>query len=333
MPSSASSEIPVFDDVKDAAGRLAGRALPTPLVESALLNDALCFRLLVKAEVLQRTGSFKFRGAYNCVSRLSEDERRRGVVTYSSGNHAQGVAAAAQALGVAATIVMPKDAPAVKIANTRAYGADVVLYDRRTENREAMGAKLAAERGLTLIKPYDDRYIISGQGTIGLEVAGETRARGIVIDAMIVPCGGGGLISGCALAIANESPGTKVYAAEPKGWDDTGRSLKAGTRLSNPPGGSLLCDALLAPTPGEMTFVLNSRLLAGAFVVDDAAVYKAMATAFKHLKLVVEPGGAVALAAVLTTAAEWRGKTVCVVCSGGNVDADVFKTALAHGNE
>jgi threonine dehydratase len=329
MPSSANSELPGFDDVKDAAGRLAGRALPTPLLESALLNDALGFRLLVKAEVLQRTGSFKFRGAYNRISRFTAAERRRGVVAYSSGNHAQGVAAAAKVLGAPATIVMPKDAPALKIANTRAYGAEIVFYDRLKDDREAIGARIAAERGLMLVKPYDDRYVIAGQGTVGLEVAGDARARGIALDALIVPCGGGGLISGCALAMAEESPGTKVYAAEPAGWDDTGRSLEAGTRLSNPPGGSGLCDALLAPTPGEMTFALNSRLLAGAFAVDDAAVYRAMAAAFRHLKLVVEPGGAVALAAALANAKDWQGETVVCVLSGGNVDPALFADVLA----
>ncbi|MBM3582786.1 MAG: pyridoxal-phosphate dependent enzyme, partial [Alphaproteobacteria bacterium] len=228
MNSSVPSELPAYDDVKDAAGRLHGVAFETPLLESPLLDDELGFRLLIKAEVLQRTGSFKFRGAYNRVSRLSADERRRGVVGFSSGNHAQGVAAAAQLVGAPAVIVMPKDAPAMKIANTRAYGAEVVLYDRLKDDREAIGEKLARERGLTLVRPFDDFYIIAGQGTGGLEIARAARARGIKLDAVLVPCGGGGLTAGLAIALAAESPGTEMWAVEPAGWDDWKRSFASG---------------------------------------------------------------------------------------------------------
>ena len=328
MNSSVPSELPAYDDVKDAAGRLHGVAFETPLLESPLLDDELGFRLLIKAEVLQRTGSFKFRGAYNRVSRLSADERRRGVVGFSSGNHAQGVAAAAQLVGAPAVIVMPKDAPAMKIANTRAYGAEVVLYDRLKDDREAIGEKLARERGLTLVRPFDDFYIIAGQGTGGLEIARAARARGIKLDAVLVPCGGGGLTAGLAIALAAESPGTEMWAVEPAGWDDWKRSFASGQIERAGGHGSMLCDALLSPSPGVMTFAINRRLVKGALDVDDDAVMKAMALAWRHFKLVVEPGGAVALAAAISGALPVRGKTVCVVCSGGNVEAAVFRTAL-----
>ena len=328
MTSSVPSELPTYDDVKDAAGRLHGLAIETPLLESPLFNDELGFRLLIKAEVLQRTGSFKFRGAYNRVSRLSPEERRRGVVGYSSGNHAQGVAAAAKLVGTPAVIIMPKDAPAMKIANTRAYGAEVVLYDRVNEDREAIGEKISRERGLTLVRPFDDFHIIAGQGTGGLEIARAARARGLRLDAVLVPCGGGGLSAGLALALAEESPGTEVWAVEPAGWDDWKRSFASGKIERAGGHGSPFCDALLTPSPGVMTFAINRRLVRGALDVDDAAVMKAMALAWRHFKLVVEPGGAAALAAVLTGALPVKGKTVCAVCSGGNVEAAVFRTAL-----
>ena len=328
MNSSIPSELPTYDDIKEAAGRLHGLAIETPLLESPLLNDELGLRLLIKAEVLQRTGSFKFRGAYNRVSRLSPEERRLGVVGYSSGNHAQGVAAAAQLVGTPAVIIMPKDAPAMKIANTRAYGAEVVLYDRANEDREAIGQKISRERGLTLVRPFDDFYVIAGQGTGGLEIARAARVRGLHIDAVLVPCGGGGLTAGIALALEAESPGTEVWAVEPAGWDDWKRSLASGKIEHTSGHGSLLCDALLTPSPGVMTFALNRRRVRGALDVDDAAVMKAMAVAWRYFKLVVEPGGAVALAAVLAGALPVKGKTICAICSGGNVEAAVFRTAL-----
>ena len=328
MNSSIPSELPTYDDIKDAAGRLHGLAIETPLLESPLLNDELGYRLLIKAEVLQRTGSFKFRGAYNRVSRLSPEERRRGVVGFSSGNHAQGVAAAAKLIGTPAVIIMPKSAPAMKVANTRAYGAEVVLYDRANEDREAIGEKLARERGLTLVRPFDDFHIIAGQGTGGLEIARAARARGLRLDAVLVPCGGGGLTAGLALALEAESPGTEVWAVEPAGWDDWKRSFAAGKIERADGRGSSFCDALLTPSPGAMTFAINRRLVRGALDVDDAAVMKAMALAWRHFKLVVEPGGAVALAAVLAGALPVKGRTICAVCSGGNVEAAVFRAAL-----
>lgn len=319
---------PSFADIEDAAKRLRGMAVLTPLLESSALNARLGGRLLVKAEPLQRTGSFKFRGAYNRLSRIEGDARKAGVVAYSSGNHAQGVAAAAQILGMPALIVMPADAPAMKIRNTKGYGAEVKLYDRHREVREEIGARLVKERGATLVPPYDDPYIIAGQGTIGIEIAEQAKAAGAKLDAVIVCCGGGGLISGTALAPATTAPGVPVYSSEPEGFDDTARSLKSGKREQNDPAARSICDALLAPTPGVLTFQLNKRLLKGGLAVSEAEVHRAMATAFDDLKLVVEPGGAVALAAALAGKIPIAGRTVAVVCSGGNVDAELFATAL-----
>jgi threonine dehydratase len=327
-PSETAPPLPTIADVEDAARRIKGFAVLTPLLESPMLNQQLGGRLLVKAEPLQRTGSFKFRGAYNRMSRLDSAQRAAGVVTFSSGNHAQGVAHAAQLLGVPAVIVMPSDAPAVKIANTRAYGGEVVLYDRYRDNREAVGAKIVAERGATLVPPYDDPYIVAGQGTVGLEIADQAIAAGAKLDAVLVCCGGGGLVAGTALALATMAPGVPVYAVEPAGFDDTTRSLKSKTRERNDPTARSICDALLAPMPGELTFALNSRLLAGGLVVTDDEVRRAMAAAFSYLKIVVEPGGAVALAAALTGKIPLRGRTVAVVCSGGNVDPKTYLSAL-----
>ncbi len=328
MPTSPAPEAPTYDDVVRAAEQIAGHAVITPLLESPLLNEKLGGRLLVKAECLQRSGAFKFRGAYNRISRLSDEKRKAGVVAFSSGNHAQGVAMVAQMLGVPAVIVMPTDAPEIKLANTRAYGAEVVLYDRETESREEIGERLAAERGATLVPSYDDPFIIAGQGTVGLEIAAQAREMKAKLDAVIAPTGGGGLISGCALALSEECPDVQLFTAEPDGFDDTARSLAAGERLSNEPGGKTFCDALILPTPGEMTFSINEKLLSGGFSVSDADTAVAMKAAFGFFKLVVEPGGAVALASVLNGGYDVRGKTVAVVCSGGNVDPGVFAAAL-----
>ena len=251
------------------------------------------------------------------------------MVAFSSGNHAQGVAAAARMLGIGATIVMPSDAPAIKVANTRAWGARVVLYDRWTEDREAIGARISAETGATLVRPYDDPHVMAGQGTIGLELAEQALAAGARPGAVLAPCGGGGMISGIALALAGSLPGAAVHAVEPEGFDDTRRSLEAGRRVSNDPGAVSFCDALLAAQPGELTFAVNSSHLAGGFAVSDAEVCRAMAVARDHFKLVVEPGGAVALAAVLAGRMPTAGGTIAVVCSGGNVDPLVYERALA----
>jgi len=321
--------LPVFDDVVAAAKRLEGFAVKTPLLEAPLLNAKLGGRLLLKAEPLQRTGSFKFRGAYNAISQIPADKRKNGVVAFSSGNHAQGVAAAAQMLGMPAWIIMPEDAPAIKIARTKAFGATVVPYDRYTQDREKMGQELQAKYGATLVKPYDDPNIIAGQGTVGLEIAQQCQAMGVTPDAVVVCCGGGGLVSGTALALSGALPGVPVYSAEPAGFDDTKRSLETGTRVKNDPNARSICDALLAPTPGEMTFALNSKLLKGGFAVTDEEVKRAMATLFQEFKLVAEPGGAVAATAVLAGKLPIKGKTVVAVVSGGNVDPATFADALS----
>ncbi|HEY4136329.1 MAG TPA: threonine/serine dehydratase [Alphaproteobacteria bacterium] len=319
------------EDIEAAARRLDGVIVRTPLLESPLLNERLGGRLLVKAECLQRTGSFKIRGAYNRIAQIPEARRKDGIVAYSSGNHAQGVAAAARLLGAPAVIVMPADAPALKIANTRALGGEVVLYDRLRESREAIGARIAAERGSIVVPPYDDPDVIAGQGTIGLEVAAQAAELGAAPDAILIPCSGGGLASGIATAVAARLPRIEAYTVEPAGFDDMARSLASGARVSNPPlgsGATSFCDALLVQTPGEITFPIARRLMAGGFAVDDAAVARAMAAAFESFKIVVEPGGAVALAAVLEGLTEMKGRTVVAVCSGGNVDAATFAAAL-----
>jgi threonine dehydratase len=320
---------PDFAAIEDAARLIAGHATVTPLLESPLLNARLGGRLLVKAEPLQRTGSFKFRGAFNRIGRLSAAERRNGVVAFSSGNHAQGVAAAAQLVGAPAVIVMPADAPAIKVANTRAYGAEVVTYDRFTEDREAIGKRIRDERGAVLVPPYDDPHIIAGQGTVGLEIAAQTSAAGIVVDAVAACASGGGLVAGIALALEAKSPGTAVHVCEPAGFDDHARSLAADARVANAPGAHSICDALLAATPGEITFSINRRLLRSGIAVTDEEVLRAMGIAFRDLKLVAEPGGAVALAAALSGKLPVAGRTVVVVCSGGNVDPATFGRALA----
>ena len=325
----APTNAPSFADIEAAAKRLAGWAVPTPLLNPPALDRHSGGRILLKAETLQRTGSFKFRGAFNRISQIPESERGAGVVAYSSGNHAQGVAAAAALLGVPAIIVMPADAPAIKVANTRGYGAEVVTYDRLTESREDIGAAIAAERGATLVRPYDDPGVIAGQGTCGLEIAQQSAALGLEIDALLVCCGGGGLTAGCALAMAELSPRTKLYTVEPEGFDDTRRSLEAGTRVANDPAAQSICDALLAPTPGELTFPINRRLLAGGFAVSDREVRTAMGYAFRTLKLVLEPGGAVALAALLAGRLDAHGKTVALTLSGANVDPETYREVLA----
>jgi threonine dehydratase len=319
-----SAPLPELADLEAAALRLRGVVRETPLLESDALNELVGGRLLCKAECLQRTGSFKLRGAYDTIRQLDGQP----VVAFSSGNHAQGVAAAAKLLGVPATIVMPADAPAIKIANTRALGAKVRLYDREREVREEIGAGIALRTGAALVKPYDDPRIIAGQGTVGLEAAAQLRAIGTTPDAALLPCGGGGLIAGCSIALAAAFPGVAIYAVEPEGFDDTARSLAAGERLANAPGAKSFCDALLAPLPGELTFALNRRHLAGGLAVSDAEVVRAIALAFSHLKVVVEAGGAVALAAVLSGRFDARGRTVLVVLSGGNVDPGLFAEVL-----
>jgi threonine dehydratase len=323
-----SGRVPELAQIRAAAERLAGRAVRTPLLESPVLNAKLGGRLLVKAEVLQRTGSFKFRGAFNRISQIPAEARPRGVVAFSSGNHAQGVAAAAQILGLPAVIVMPADAPKIKVANTRGYGAEVVLYDRYKEDREAVAAKILEERGATLVRPFDDPEIIAGQGTSGLELIEEAAARNLDLDAVLAPCSGGGLVSGIAIAVKALSPATTVHTAEPENFDDTARSLAAGTRQRNAGGAKSICDALMSESPGALTFAAMQGRVASGFAVSEAEVGRAMAAAFEYFKLVVEPGGAAALAAVLAGKLPIEGRTVAVVCSGGNVDATLFRRVL-----
>jgi threonine dehydratase len=321
-------ELPSFRDVLDAADRLAGQAVETPLLRSDAIDAAVCGRVLVKAEPLQRTGSFKFRGAYNRLSRLGAAGRESGVVAFSSGNHAQGVAEAARLVGCPAVIVMPSDAPAVKVDGTRALGAEVVFYDRFTESREAIAAELAAQRGAVVVPSFDDPYVIAGQGTVGLEAARQLDALEVKADVLLCPVSGGGLIAGIALAFEVLSGETEIYAVEPEGFDDHRRSLDAGERLSNAPGATSLCDALLAPSPGELTFAINRPRLSGGLAVSDADALAAMRLAFRHLKLVLEPGGALGLAALVGGALKLEGRTALVVASGGNVDPDLFVRAL-----
>ncbi len=329
MISTAIARLPVFEDILDAAARLQGQAVRTPLLRADALDRACGGRVFVKAEALQRTGSFKFRGAYNRISRLTPEERVRGVVAFSSGNHAQGVAAAAGLVGCPAVIVMPADAPASKIASTRRFGAEVVLYDRYTESREDIAAGIAAERGSVTVPPFDDQFVIAGQGTVGLEAARQLAEIDVEADVLLAPASGGGLIAGIALAFERLSPKTRIYTAEPAGFDDHARSLAAGTRQKNGSDGRSLCDALLAPQPGEITFQINGRLLAGGVSVTDEQALAAMAFAFRHLKVVIEPGGATALAALLSGALKLDGRTAVAVASGGNVEADIYARALA----
>lgn len=320
---------PTFADIESAAEQIRGLAVETPLLRSDALDAATRARVWVKAECLQRTGSFKFRGAANRITRLSEAEKRAGVVAYSSGNHAQAVAAVARLVGCPATIVMPADTPAMKVEATRGHGAEVVLYDRYSESREAIATAIATERGAVLVPPFDDPFIIAGQGTAGLEAARRLEAEGEVADLAYVCCSGGGLTAGTVLALETLSPSTRIWSAEPAGFDDTARSLAAGERLSNPPQSRSICDALQTPEPGALTWSINGPRLAGGAVVTDDEALAAMAFAFRHLKIVLEPGGAVALAAVLQRRPEAIGGTVLVVASGGNVDPAVFSRALA----
>ena len=330
----ASEQLPKPSDVRGAAERLAGHAVETPLLRADALDELIGGRLLLKAEPLQRTGSFKFRGACNRLLQLDRATRQSGVVTYSSGNHAQAVAAAARLVGVPAVIVMPRDAPEVKIAGTRRHGAEVVLYDRASEAREALGKRIAEERGATLVKPYDDFNVIAGQGTVGHEIVRQCSALDCRPDAVVVPAGGGGLMAGTSLAIADAWPETRLHTAEPQGYDDHAMSFEQGRRVGvSGAQGQSFCDALLAPKPGALTFPINVERVHSGVAVSDAEVGAAMRAAFLHLKLVVEPGGAVALAALLAGKIVTAGRTVVAVLSGGNVDPATFRAVLHQGDD
>lgn len=316
-------------DIEAAARRIEGRAIRTPLLEAPVAGRLCGARVFIKPEVLQRTGSFKFRGAMSRLSLFSDAERQRGVVAFSSGNHAQAVACAARDLGMPAVIVMPTDAPKLKIENTRGFGAEVVFYDRLRDDRVAIGRQIAESRGLVLVPPFDDHHVMAGQGTIGLEIATDMAGRGIGLDLVLVPCSGGGLAAGIATALASLSPATRVVAVEPAGFDDLVRSLGTGERLANVPGPASICDALMSDRPGALTFPVLQATGAGAVAVEDAHTLAAMAHAFLEMKLVAEPGGAVGLGALLSGKVDARGKTVCVVLSGGNVDPAMFARALS----
>jgi threonine dehydratase len=319
-----------IDMITASAARGRGTVRHTPLLSSPFLDEIAGRRVLVKPECLQHTGSFKFRGGWSAVSALAPETRARGVIAFSSGNHAQGVAEAARMHGVPAVIIMPADAPRMKIENTRAMGAEVVLYDREREDRDAIGARLSGERGLTLIKPFDEPQVIAGQGTCGLEIAADAAVLGVTEAQVLVCCGGGGLTSGIALALEAKAPGMVVRPVEPEGFDDVACSLAAGAIQRNNAMGVGLCDAIVTPQPGNLTFPIMRRLCGAGLVVTEDEALHAMAHAWSRLKLVAEPGGAVALAAALFHGDKIAGDTVICTISGGNVDAPVFARAIAH---
>jgi threonine dehydratase len=324
------STLPVSAADIDAAARVvAPFAVRTPLLSFPVLDERAGTKVFLKPEMLQRTGSFKFRGAFNKLSSIPQANRGGGVVAFSSGNHAQGVAAAAKILNMQATIVMPADSPLTKRERTKAYGAEVVLYDRDKEDREAIANGIADKRGATLVRPYDDPFVIAGQGTAGREIAEDMTARGITPDIVVAPASGGGLIAGVATAVKARFPNAELIVAEPEFYDDHALSLRAGHREAHHAAGRTICDALMAAIPGQMTFSINSKLLAKGVTASDAEVGAAVAFAYRELKLVVEPGGAVALAALLAGRIDARGKNVVIVLSGGNVDADLFAKLVA----
>ena len=329
MAATETIALPTAADVDAAAQTLAGIALRTPLINSPVLDAAVGARVFLKAETLQRTGSFKFRGAYNKISAIPAERRAGGVVAYSSGNHAQGVAAAAKLLNMSAVIVMPADAPAPKRERTAALGAEIVLYDREREDRTAIARAIAGERDAVLVPPFDDPMIIAGQGTAGREIVEDLAALGLQPEVAVVGASGGGLIAGIALAIKARVPNARLYSAEPEGFDDTARSFRSGKREKNSRMSGTICDALMTATPGAITFEINKRLVGEGVTASDDEVGRAVAFAFRELKLVVEPGGAIGLAALLAGRLDVKGKVVVAVLSGGNVDAELFHRLVA----
>jgi len=319
---------PVYSDIAEAAARLQGQAVRTPLLRNDVLDARLNARVFVKAECLQRTGSFKFRGAFNRISRMNAEEKARGVLAYSSGNHAQGIAAAARLNGTTAKILMPSDAPRAKVEGVEFWGGEVVEYDRGTENREEMGRSIAAAEGRVLVPPYEDPFIIAGQGTAGLEAVEQMAQFGETPDIVVCCAGGGGLIAGVGLAVKHHHPEAQIWSAEPVGFDDHRRSIASGHRETNERLTGSICDAIITPTPGELTWSLNSVQLSGGAAVSDEEALDAMAFAWRQMKIVVEPGGAVALAAVLSGKIDVAGRSVCVLATGGNVDRTIFARAL-----
>ncbi len=317
-----------IDMIRAAARRLDGHARRTPILTSPFLDEIAGRQVFVKPECLQHTGSFKFRGGWSAMSALTDNALKTGVIAFSSGNHAQGVALAAKTHGAPAVIVMPSDAPVIKIENTRALGAEVVLYDRATEDRDEIGTRLAAERGLTLIKPFDEPQVIAGQGTCGLEIAADMNAMGVTDADVAVCCGGGGLTSGIALALAADAPGLCVRPVEPEGFDDVTRSLASGQIERNARTVGSLCDAIITPQPGEITFPIMQAHCGPGVVVTEADCLRAVGLAYERLKIVVEPGGAAALAAALFRPDAFEGDAIIAVATGGNIDPPVFSKAL-----
>ena len=328
MHSPAEIKLPTIADVEDAARALKGVAVRTPLLRCDPLDEISGGKVFLKPEMLQRTGSFKFRGAYNRISRLTAEEKKGGIVAYSSGNHAQGVALAAKLVGVKAAIIMPRDAPKLKQERTKGHGAEVILYDRATEDRDAIGRKLAAERGAVVVPPFDDFHVIAGQGTIGLEIADDLAALDLAPDIVTMPASGGGLAAGISLSIKARHPQARIVTAEPELFDDHARSFKSGKREKNERVTGSICDALLMADPGKLTFEITRELSGEGVSASDEEVLSAMAFAFRELKLVVEPGGAVALAAILSRKIAVKGKVAVAVLSGGNADPDVFARAI-----
>lgn len=328
MHSPATIKLPTAADVEDAARALKGVAVRTPLLRCDPLDEISGGKVFLKPEMLQRTGSFKFRGAYNRISRLTAEEKKGGIVAYSSGNHAQGVALAAKLVGVKAAIIMPRDAPKLKQERTKGHGAEVILYDRATEDRDAIGRKLAAERGAVVVPPFDDFHVIAGQGTIGLEIADDLAALDLAPDIVTMPASGGGLAAGISLSIKARHPQARIVTAEPELFDDHARSFKSGKREKNERVTGSICDALLMADPGKLTFEITRELSGEGVSASDEEVLSAMAFAFRELKLVVEPGGAVALAAILSRKIDVKGKVAVAVLSGGNADPDVFARAI-----
>ncbi|MCZ0735504.1 threonine ammonia-lyase [Phreatobacter sp. AB_2022a] len=329
MPAPTAAALPTASDVAEAARLIAPVARRTPLLSLPELDALTGARVFLKAEPLQRTGSFKFRGAYNRLARLNDAERKAGVVAMSSGNHAQGVATAAQLIGMPAVIVMPKDSPTLKRERTAAAGAEIVLYDREKDDRAAIARQIADERGATLVPPYDDFHIMAGQGTVGREIVEDLAAQGLSPDTVLVCCSGGGLLAGVALAVHERAPKARLYSVEPEDFDDHARSFEAGRRVANSKLGGSLCDGLLAQTPGELTFAVNQPHVAGGVTVSEDEVKRAVGFAFRELKLVVEPSGAVPLAALLSGRLDVRGQVVAAVVSGGNVDPALFARLVA----
>lgn len=323
-------DLPEYDDVLAASERLKGYGVKTPVIESQWLNEAVGGRVFVKAECLQRTGSFKFRGAWNFISQLDGEQTPGGIVAYSSGNHAQGVAAAAALMDIPAVIIMPADAPDIKLENTRALGAQVVTYDRESEDRDAVARVYLKERGAILVPPFEHKNIIAGQGTAALELFGWLGEEKVQADQLLVPTGGGGLVAGSALVAEQLSSATALHGVEPAGFEDYARSLAKGELVANEQTTGSICDALMSPMGGALTFAVNQPRLSQGLVVTDDEARAAMRFAFERLKLVIEPGGAVTLAAVLSGKINCADKNTAIIVSGGNVDAALFAQIIAN---